>query len=118
MLATMENHTRMIEEKEEEKVEALETVKLVDREPAKTTKIGTNLSNQMKRRLVQFLKSDLNIFAWSHEDMPGIAIEVIQHHLNVEPERKPVQQRRQIFALKRNKAIMDEVNKLLAANFI
>ena len=32
MLATKENHTWMIEEKEEEKVEALETVELVDRE--------------------------------------------------------------------------------------
>ena len=51
----------MIEEKKEEKVEALETVKLVDRVPIKTTKIGTNLSNQKKRRLVQFLKSNLNI---------------------------------------------------------
>ena len=108
----------MIEEKKEEKVEALETVKLVDRVPIKTMKIGTNLSNQKKRRLVQFLKSNLNIFAWSHEDMLSIAIEVIQHHLNVDPERKPVQERRRVFAPKRNKAIMDEVNKLLAANFI
>ena len=32
VLATKENHTWMIEEKEEEKVEALETVELVDRE--------------------------------------------------------------------------------------
>ncbi|XP_075670088.1 uncharacterized protein LOC142639836 [Castanea sativa] len=32
--------------------------------------------------------------------------------------KKPVQQRRRVFALERNKAIMDEVNKLLAAKFI
>ena len=32
VLATKENHTWMIEEKEEEKVEALETVELVNRE--------------------------------------------------------------------------------------
>ena len=50
--------------------------------------------------------------------MPGIATEVIQHRLNVDLERKPVQQRRRVFAPKRNKAIMDEVNKLLVANFI
>ena len=42
----------MIEEKEEEKVEALETVKLVDGEPTKTTRIGITLSDQIKRRLV------------------------------------------------------------------
>ena len=31
----------------------------------------------MKKKLVQFLKGNLDIFAWSHEDMPGISIEVI-----------------------------------------
>ena len=39
VLAVKENHTWMIEEKEEEKVEALETVELVDREPTKTIRI-------------------------------------------------------------------------------
>ena len=50
--------------------------------------------------------------------MPGIPADIIQHHLNVDPEKKPVQQRISIFAPERNKVIMDEVNKLLAANFI
>ena len=80
----------MIEEEEKEKVEALEMVELVDGEPAKTMRKGTNLNNQMKKELVQFLKENLDIFALSHEDMPGIAAEVIQHRLNVNPERNPV----------------------------
>ena len=50
--------------------------------------------------------------------MPGIPASIIHHHLNVDPEKKPVQQRRIIFTPKRNKAVMDEVNKLLTANFI
>ncbi|XP_075670048.1 uncharacterized protein LOC142639795 [Castanea sativa] len=73
---------------EEEKVE---TVELVDGELMKTTKIGTHLSAQMEKRLVQFLKSNLDIFAWSHEDMSGIATKIIQYHLNVAPEKKPIQ---------------------------
>ena len=52
MLAAKENHTWMIEEKKEEKVEALETMELIDGEPTKTTRIGTTLSDQMKKRLV------------------------------------------------------------------
>ena len=52
MLAVKENHTWMIEEKEEEKVKALETMELIDGEPTKTTRIGTTLSDQMKKRLV------------------------------------------------------------------
>ncbi|XP_065621435.1 uncharacterized protein LOC136064088 [Quercus suber] len=52
MLAVKENHTWMIEEKEEENVEALETVELVDGEPTKTTRVGTTMSTDMKRKLV------------------------------------------------------------------
>ena len=50
--------------------------------------------------------------------MPRIPANIIQHRLKVDPEKKPVQQRRRVFALERNKAVMDEVNKLLIANFI
>ena len=91
MLAAKENHTWMIEEKEEEKVEALETMELVDEEPMKTTRVGTTMSVDMKKKLVQFLKENLDIFAWSHEDMPGISPEIIQHKLDVDLKKKPVQ---------------------------
>ena len=93
VLAAKENHTWVIEEKGENKMEALETVALVEDEITKTTRIGTTLSPKMRTRLIQFLKENLDVFAWSHEDMPGISPKVIQHKLNVNPERKPVQQR-------------------------
>ena len=83
----------MIEEDEKKKMKALKTVELVDGEPVKATKIGTNLATQMKEELVQFLKKNLDIFTWSHEDMPGIAVKVIQHRLNVNLDRKPIQQK-------------------------
>jgi len=66
VLAVKENHTWMIEEKEEEKVEALETMELIDREPTKTTRIRITLSPKIRTRLVQFLKENTDIFAWSH----------------------------------------------------
>ena len=50
--------------------------------------------------------------------MPGIAPEVIQDKLNMNPERKPVQQRRRVFAPERDQAVTDEVTKLLTAGFI
>ena len=108
----------MIEEKEEDKVEALETVELVKGETSKTTRIGTTLSPKMRTRLIHFLKENLDVFMWSHEDMPGISPKVIQHKLNVDLEKKPIQQRRRVFALERNQAITNEVNKLLSAGFI
>ena len=50
--------------------------------------------------------------------MPGIPTKVIQHRLNMDPENKPVQQRRRVFAPEQNQAIMDEVSKLLSTTFI
>ena len=90
VLAAKENHTWMIEEKEEDKVEALETVELVEGETVKTTRIRMTLSHEMRTRLVQFLKKNLYIFAWSHEDIPSISPKVIQHKLSVDPKMKPV----------------------------
>ena len=87
----------MIEEKEEDKVEALEIMKLVKGETIRTTRIRTTLSPEIRTRLIQFLKENLNVFAWNHEDMPSISTKVIQHRLNLDPEKKPVQQRRRVF---------------------
>ena len=50
--------------------------------------------------------------------MPGIDRQMIEHSLNVNPTKKPVQQKRQVFALERNKAITEEVEKLLTTRFI
>ena len=50
--------------------------------------------------------------------MPGISPKIIQHKLNVNPERKPVQQRRRAFTLEQDQAVTEEVTKLLAAGFI
>ena len=91
VLAAKENHIWMIEEKEKDKVEALEIVELVEGKATKTTRIGMTLSPEMRTRLVQFLKENLDVFAWSHENMPDISPKVIQHKLNVDPEKKLVQ---------------------------
>ncbi|XP_075657842.1 uncharacterized protein LOC142627831 [Castanea sativa] len=77
MLVAKENHTWMIEEREEDKVEALETVELVKEETTKMTRIRMALSPEMKTRLVRFLKENMDVFAWSHEDMLGISPKVI-----------------------------------------
>ena len=74
----------------ESKVEALEIVALVEDRTTKTTRIGTTLSPEMRTRLIEFLKENLDVFAWSHKDMSGISPKIIQHKLNVDLKRKPV----------------------------
>ena len=63
MLAAKENHSWMIKEKEEDKVKALKTVELVEGETARVTRIGPTLSPEMRTRLIQFLKENLDVFA-------------------------------------------------------
>ena len=52
VLAIKENHTWVIEEEGENKVEALETVTLVEDEITKTTRIGTTLNPKMRTKLI------------------------------------------------------------------
>ena len=63
VLAALENHAWMTEEKKENKMEALETIALTEGGITKTTRIGTTLSLEMRIRLVQFLKENLDVFA-------------------------------------------------------
>ena len=91
VLVSKENHTWIIEEKTLEIVEKLETIELVEGDPTKTTQVRTNLNLQTKKEIISFLKDNVDVFSWSHEDMPGIPADIIQHRLNVDPKKKPVQ---------------------------
>jgi hypothetical protein len=98
--------------------EELDTIGLEEGQPEKTTRIGASLPPQIKESLIQFLRRNKDFFAWSHENMPSINPSIISHKLNVNPSLRPVKQKRRVFAPERNDAIMEEVDKLLMANFI
>ena len=50
--------------------------------------------------------------------MPGIDPSIIVHKLNVSPSSPPIRQRKRVFTQERDKAITEEVQKLLNADFI
>ena len=68
----------------------LDTIDLEDGRPERTTKIGADLTPKMKESLVKFLKENKDVFAWNHEDMPGINPSIISHKLNVNPSLRPI----------------------------
>ena len=82
------------------------------------TRMGTLASPTIRQDLGNFLRRNEDIFAWSHEDMPGIDPSVIVHRLNVDPDSPPVRQKKRVFAQERDKAVAEEVRKLLKAGFI
>ena len=76
------------------------------------------MKEETKQKLVQFLRENVDVFAWSHEDIPGIDPSIITHRLNVYPSSKPVRQKKRVFAPERDNAIKEKVQKLTTAQFI
>ena len=60
----------------------------------------------------------MEVLAWKQEDMGGVDPAVITHRLNANPSFKLVKQKRRSFAPERQKAINEEVSKLLQAKAI
>ncbi|KAL5555088.1 hypothetical protein UlMin_037324 [Ulmus minor] len=70
----------------------------------------TSIPNENgSENLIIFLREHRDIFAWSHEDMPGIDPNVIVHRLNIDPNFKPIKQKRRTFNAKRYMAINTEI---------
>jgi hypothetical protein len=88
-----------------EPVEDLEEIEIGD--SGKKVHIGSQLPQLMKEDLVAFLRRNSDLFA-----------SVIVHKLNVDPNHRSVKQRRRTFAAEWNKAVAEEVKKLLKAGFI
>ena len=97
--------------------EELEPVQLDDN-PEHLAYICSKLAEDLRSLLTHFLKQNQDVFTWKQEDMGGIDPAIITHRLNVSPSFKLVKQKRRSFALERQKAINEEVGKLLQAGAI
>ena len=68
--------------------------------------------------LVDFLRVNTDMFAWSPSDMPGIPREVAEHSLEIRASSRPLKQCLRRFDKEKCKIIGDEVHKLFVARFI
>ena len=71
----------------------LETVDLRTADQPREMRIGTTLSADERDSLLRLLKSYLDVFAWSYEDMAGLDPSIVQHHLPLVPHARPVKQK-------------------------
>jgi hypothetical protein len=81
-------------------------------------KIRSHLIDEEKAALTWLLKENMDVFARTHQDIPGIDPAVITHKLNADPSARPVRQKPRFISAKRSKAIAAKVEKLKQANFI
>jgi hypothetical protein len=68
--------------------------------------------------LIDFLRANADVFAWSPSDMQGISREVTEHSLDILPHFRAAQQRLRRFDEERRWATGVELRKLLEAGFI
>jgi hypothetical protein len=68
--------------------------------------------------LVDFLRANAKVFAWSPSDMPDIPRDVTEHSLDIRARARPVKQPLRRFNEEKRRAIGEEIHKLMAAGFI
>ena len=54
--------------------------------------VGSQLPQQEREELVEFLKQNIDVFAWNNYEAPGVDPDFICHHLNVKPLVAPKKQ--------------------------
>ena len=99
------------------KCEDLEKV-VTEGDSEKFFQIGAQLPPQEKEELVEFLKRNIDVFAWDACDAPGIDPAFICHHLNVNPSITLKKQPPRRLSREHADAIKDEVMKLKCAGAI
>ncbi|KAL0383081.1 UNVERIFIED_CONTAM: hypothetical protein Scaly_0595400 [Sesamum calycinum] len=71
-------------------VEELLTIELTLGDPGKFTKIGSKIMEDVRNPVVNYLQRNKYIFAWTPQDLEGIDPSVITHHLNLDPNVRPI----------------------------
>ncbi|KAL2238323.1 UNVERIFIED_CONTAM: Retrovirus-related Pol polyprotein from transposon [Sesamum indicum] len=97
--------------------EEYKVIQLTPDEPDKTTRIGASLKER-EMAMVEFLKENMDVFAWGPSDFTGIDPGVIVHRLNTDPAMRPVRQKKRSFGSDKNEIIRKEVDKLLNAGYV
>jgi len=84
----------------------------------KTFKLGKTLDSETQDQIAKVISRHLHAFAWSAADMPGIHPNFLCHRLTMDPQVRPIRQRRRKFNEEKRQAIKDETQKLLVAGHI
>ncbi|GJT94132.1 hypothetical protein Tco_1082977 [Tanacetum coccineum] len=86
--------------------------------PEQTVAIGSTLTEEGRKELCGLLRRHLDVFAWKPSDMTGVPRNVAEHRLNIREGCLPVRQKKRGQAPERNKAICEEVEKLVDAGIM
>ena len=80
--------------------------------PGKVFSNWIQLPYQEREELIEFLKQNIDIFAWNAYEAPGVDPEFICHHLKVNPLITPRKQLPRRPSKEHAKAVQEEVTRL------
>ncbi|KAG5528960.1 hypothetical protein RHGRI_029577 [Rhododendron griersonianum] len=98
--------------------EEVVSINLRDEGNPQMTQISSALSAKERQALVNLLKEFVDVFAWSHADMPGIDPENVEHRIPFYPDAKPVKQKLRRMRPDWVLRIKEEVTKQINAGFL
>ena len=100
-------------------VECEDLVKVTIRDDSeKFFQIGCQLPQQEREELVEFLKQNIDVFAWNAYEAPGVDPKFICYHLNVNPSIVPKKQPPRLSSKEHAEAVREEVTRLKQAGAI
>nr|GEU57545.1 reverse transcriptase domain-containing protein [Tanacetum cinerariifolium] len=86
--------------------------------PEQAIAIGSTLTEEGRNELCGLLRRNLDIFSWKPADMTGVLRHIAERSLNIYEGCLPVRQKKKGQTPKRNKAIYEEVEKLVDAGIM
>ena len=86
-------------------IEEIKTITIGER----SLKIGGSLTKEQEEQLTKVLANNIDLFAWTIKDVPGIDPNFISHRLTLYERVRPIVQIRRRMNAENNKAIKAEV---------
>uniref|UniRef100_A0A803QCD2 Uncharacterized protein n=1 Tax=Cannabis sativa TaxID=3483 RepID=A0A803QCD2_CANSA len=95
-------------ERNMEQMEEVEEVSISEEEPTRTIRVGKNLPPVIREDVINTVKKNQDVLAWSHSDMTEIDRNTIFHALNIYKDATPTRQKRRPLDPVRAEAIKDK----------
>ncbi|XP_073294454.1 uncharacterized protein [Primulina huaijiensis] len=97
---------------------AEEEQEVVEIGPGKHVRVARDMCVSTRVNLLNYLKANVSVFAWSQKELAGVSPQVAEHKLNILPGSRPVKQKKRHFGPEKDKVIEEQVGELLRAGHI
>ena len=97
---------------------SIELIDLRAPDQPREIRIGFSLSLDERSRLIDLLRSYLDVFVSSYEDMPGLDSFIVHHHLPILPHARPIKQKLRRLHPRWSLQVKEEIYKQLSVGFL